>query len=93
MIIRFLFNKPKGIFSKSCLNWKHFIVDYEDDRFESPAFAENNEPSTGLTNTNNRRYGLAEKTLSVAGSILDMPLPDNDAFSEYSTFVNNIFNK
>jgi hypothetical protein len=35
-----------------------------------------------------------DRTVSVVGSILDVPLPsDNDAFSEYSTFVNNIFNK
>lgn len=35
-----------------------------------------------------------DKTLSIVGSILDVPLPsENDAFSEYSTFVNNIFSK
>lgn len=37
---------------------------------------------------------LHDKTLSIVGSILDVPLPsENDAFSEYSTFVNNIFSK
>lgn len=36
----------------------------------------------------------AEKQQIIVGSILDMPLPsDNDAISEYSTFVNNIFSK
>ena len=35
-----------------------------------------------------------ERTFSIVGSILDVPLPsDNDGNSEYSTFVNNIFNK
>lgn len=37
---------------------------------------------------------IHDKTLSIVGSILDVPLPsENDAFSEYSTFVNNIFSK
>ncbi len=36
----------------------------------------------------------AEKTKMAVGLILDVPVPsDNDAFSEYSTFVNNIFSK
>jgi hypothetical protein len=43
--------------------------------------------------TGKQRKNL-DRTVSVVGSILDVPLPsDNDAFSEYSTFVNNIFNK
>jgi hypothetical protein len=41
-----------------------------------------------------RKTNFNDKTLSVIGSILDVPLPsENDAFSEYSTFVNNIFSK
>ena len=53
--------------------------------------------STVFNHASNKAYrkGRAvEKAFSVVNSILDVPLPsDNDAFSEYSTFVNNIFSK
>ncbi|CAF0710934.1 unnamed protein product [Brachionus calyciflorus] len=58
---------------------------------------ENNEPSKiyfkfpKLAEKNKSNY---EKTIGTVGSILDVPLPsENDAFSEYSTFVTNIFTK
>ncbi len=60
-----------------------------NDSYTSPMFNENFE--TFIKDVKRRQQ---EKTLSVVGSILDVPLPsETDAFSEYSTFVNNIFNK
>jgi hypothetical protein len=62
-----------------------------NDSYTSPMFNENFE---SFLRDVKRRQQQQEKTQSVVGSILDVPLPsETDAFSEYSTFVNNIFNK
>lgn len=75
-------------------------VENDQFRYESPLFNETNldenldvYEADESTRRHNREQRY-EKTLSIVGSILDVPLPaENDAFSEYSTFVNNIFSK